>query len=175
VRKYLLFLIALASIAFGVCSPTFAQVGGLGFPGPGLGHQGGGGGCSQATALIARMDRSQNTPAVTNLICGMVTDGTWSLMDAFYVFAINSSGNAGLNWVSTSFPITVNGTCTFTANQGYTGDGTSCNLRTAMAPASAGGNFTLNSGSLGYRGWICLCRNFAETDSHILYRARGSS
>src|SRR5271155_1678842 len=34
-RKLLLFLIALASIAFGVCSPASAQVGALGFPGPG--------------------------------------------------------------------------------------------------------------------------------------------
>ena len=34
-RKVLLFLIALASIAFGVCSPASAQVGGLMFPGTG--------------------------------------------------------------------------------------------------------------------------------------------
>jgi hypothetical protein len=52
VRKYLLFLIALASIAFGVCSPAFAQVGGLGFPGPGLGHQGGGGATFQGPGDI---------------------------------------------------------------------------------------------------------------------------
>jgi hypothetical protein len=43
VRKYLLFLIALASIAFGVCVPVSAQVGGLGFPGPGPRVSSGGG------------------------------------------------------------------------------------------------------------------------------------
>jgi hypothetical protein len=107
------------------------------------------GGCSQATTLLARMAGGQNATAVTNLICGMVTDGTWSLMDLFYVFAINSSTNAGLNWVSSSFPITVNGTCTFTANQGYTGDGSTCYLAQGYNFASSATNFAQNSGSMG--------------------------
>jgi hypothetical protein len=37
-RKLLTFLVALAAIVFAVGSPASAQVGGLGFPGPGLGH-----------------------------------------------------------------------------------------------------------------------------------------
>jgi hypothetical protein len=109
----------------------------------------GGGGCSQATALLARMGGGQNTTAVTNLICGMVTDGTWSLMDVFYVFAINSTGNAALNWVSSSFPITVTGTCTFAANQGYTGDGSTCYLTKGYNFSSSATNFAQNSGSMG--------------------------
>ena len=40
--------------------------------------------CPQATTLLGRMDGSQNTSAVTNLICGMVADGNWSsVLDVF--------------------------------------------------------------------------------------------
>jgi hypothetical protein len=49
------------------------------------------------------MDGSESTSAVTTMVCGMVSDGTWSLLDALYVFAINSTANATLNWKSTSF------------------------------------------------------------------------
>lgn len=109
-------------------------------------------GCSQATALLGRMDGSQNTSAVTNLICGMVADGNWNtVLDFFYIFAINSTANANLNWISTSFPITNAGTgVTFTAGQGYTGVASSSNyLQSAYNPSTAGGNMTQNSASLG--------------------------
>jgi hypothetical protein len=43
-HKLLTFLIALASIVFAVGSPASAQVGGLGFPGPGTPNSSGGGG-----------------------------------------------------------------------------------------------------------------------------------
>jgi hypothetical protein len=69
---------------------------------------------SPMTALLALMDCNENTSAVTTAVCGMVTDGTWSLLDALYVFAINSTTNAKLNWVSTNHSPTVNGTLTFT-------------------------------------------------------------
>jgi hypothetical protein len=168
-RKLFLLLIALASIAFGAYSPASAQVGGLGFPGPGPRVSSGGGGCSQATALLARMGGGQNASAVTTLICGMVTDGTWSLMDVFYVFAINSTGNAALNWVSSSFSITVNGSCTFTANQGYTGDASSCYLATAYNPATSGTNYVQNSASLG------VCNFNASANAETLIGANDAT
>lgn len=149
-RKPLTFLIALGAVA--LVNVSAAQAGGYGYEGGAGGYNSaaiGGGGCSQATALLARMDGSQNTSAVTTLICGLVADGTWSLMDLFYVFAINSAGNAALNWVSSSFQITVNGACTFTANQGYTGNGSTCNLTQGYNFSSSATNFAQNSGSMG--------------------------
>jgi hypothetical protein len=60
----------------------------------------GDGRCSQAITLLARMDGSQNTSAVTNLVCGMVADGNWSSVpDGLQVYAINSTANANLNWI----------------------------------------------------------------------------
>jgi hypothetical protein len=40
--RKLTFLIVLAAIVFGVWSPSFGQVGGLMFPGPGMSHTSGG-------------------------------------------------------------------------------------------------------------------------------------
>jgi hypothetical protein len=54
-------------------------------------------GCSQATALLARMNGSQNSAAVTMAVWGTVTDGSYSLLDGLSVFAINSTGNPLVN------------------------------------------------------------------------------
>jgi hypothetical protein len=149
-RKLLSFLIALTAIVFGVCSPASAGcmallgVGGsCGAPPPS--------GCSQATTFLARTSglSGTETTAYTNLICGMVTDGTWSLIDALYIFATNSTTTANLNLISTSFGLTQHGTVTFTADQGYTGDGSTGYFDTGYTPSTAGGALTLNSGSFG--------------------------
>lgn len=107
-----------------------------------------GGGCSQATALIARMDGSQNTSAVTNFICGLVTDGLLSTLDVLYVPAINSTANANLNWISSSFSLSCTGSPTFTAGQGYTGNGTSF-CSTTWVPSASAVNYTQNSATVG--------------------------
>lgn len=110
-----------------------------------------GGGCSQATTFLARTSGLSGTlnSAYTTMICGMVTDGTWSLFDGLYIFATNTTTTANLNLVSTSFGLTTNGSCTFTANTGYTGDGLTCYLDTGFNPTSAGGNFSQNSAMHG--------------------------
>ena len=108
-------------------------------------------GCSQATAFIAREDGSQtNNSAITTMICGMVTDGTWSLLDGLYIFATNDATNAKLNLVSSSFSITPQSSPTFTAGQGYAGNGTSSYLDTGFNASTAPSpNFTLNSATVG--------------------------
>lgn len=108
-------------------------------------------GCSQSATFLARTSGLSNTQktAYQNLICGMVTDGTWSLMDNLYVFATNTTTTANLNLVSTNYTLTQHGTVTFTAGQGYTGNGTNGYFDSGNNPASSGGNFTQNSASLG--------------------------
>ncbi len=101
-------------------------------------------GCSADTTLQARMDGGQNAAAVTTLICGLVTDGTYTLMDGLWVFATNSETNAQLNWKSSSFNLTKNGTITFAANQGYTGNGTTGFFQTGYTTSSSG-QITLNN------------------------------
>ena len=82
----------------------------------------GSGGCSQATTFIARTSGLSGTEsaAYTAMICGMVTDGTWTLFDALYIFATNTTTSANLNLVSTNYNITVGVAPTFSADHGYT-------------------------------------------------------
>lgn len=107
------------------------------------------GGCSQATTFLARTSglSGTETSAYTTLICGLVSDGNFSLFDALYIFATNSTTTAGLNVVSTSFTLTPHGTLTFSADNGYTGDGSTGWLDTGVT--YSGTQFTQNSGSLG--------------------------
>lgn len=104
--------------------------------------------CSQATSFIARSDGLNNS-AYTTAICGLVASGTFQKLDALWIFGTNSQTNANLNLVSTSFPITVNGTMIFGPGVGYVGDGSSGYLSTGYTPSTNGVNFTQNSGSMG--------------------------
>jgi hypothetical protein len=131
---------------------AFAPVSDAGWPSSGRVYPpSGGGACSQATTFLARTSglSGTQTSAYTALICGMVTDGTWSVMDGLYVFATNSTATANLNLVSTSYGLTQNGTVTFAANNGYTGDGLSGYFTTGFTPSTAGGNMSTNSASIG--------------------------
>ena len=105
--------------------------------------------CTQSANVQARMDGAQNASAVDALICGMVSDGTYSGFDGLYVFATNSTANAVLNWAQNAFNLTTEGTLTFAANQGYTSNGTTGYFQTGFVPSTAGGNFTQNAASLG--------------------------
>jgi len=117
--------------------------------GPGGVGSGGGGGCAQATAFLAR-NGNANASATTALICGMVTDDDWANMDAVYILATDTSAHSLLNAVSTSFTLTVSGAPTFTAQTGWTNPAFTAWLDTGFNPSTAGGHFSLNSGSIGY-------------------------
>jgi hypothetical protein len=66
----------------------------------GVGSSGGGGGftptCSQSTALLARMDGTENKSKVDAAISGIVADngGSFPPFDAFYVYNASSQANA---------------------------------------------------------------------------------
>lgn len=121
---------------------------GAGLPAPTVAA--GGGACSQYTTLAAALDGGENTSAVQTLVCGMVTDGTYSLLDGLYVFATNSQANAQVNWAKPGTNnLTAHGSLTFSANSGYTSDGSTGYLDTGFIPSSAGGNVTLNSANFG--------------------------
>jgi hypothetical protein len=105
------------------------------------------GGCSQATSFLARIttDGTHST-AYTNFICGGVTDGWWAKTDALWIAATDNTTNAALNLVSSSFSLVSHGTAsTFTANTGWAGNGTNSYFDTQLNPATAGGNYVLNS------------------------------
>lgn len=141
--------IAIVFAALFIGTPAQAQLTTMGI-GPGGFGVPSGTGCSQSATFLARTSGLSGTQitAYQNLICGMVTDGTWTLMDGLWMFATNTTTTANLNLVSTSFTLTPNGTETFTANNGYTGDASSGYFDTGINPGAAI-NYTQNSGSLG--------------------------
>lgn len=118
---------------------------------------GGGGSCSQSTAWLARTSglSGTETTAYDTMICGMVTDGVWSLLDTFYIFATNTQTTALLNLISTSFTGTTNGTVSFSADHGYTGDASTFYIDTGWKPTN-GPNYTQNAASYG---WYNLTSN----------------
>lgn len=120
--------------------------------------------CSQVATLFGRMDGGQNSSAVDGLICGLVTDSTYSLFDALWVFATNSTANANLNWIQNSFNLTQVGTVTFAANAGYTSNGSTGYFTTGYNPSTAGGQFTLNSASFG----LCDLTSRASANGNLL-------
>lgn len=108
--------------------------------------------CSQSTTFIARtsgLSNGQKT-AYDTMICGLVTDsiidgnmgstGCGSLIDIFYIFASSSTTNALLNLCGTAYPaVETSGPISFSANNGYTFNGTSQYLTTSgYIPGNAG-------------------------------------
>lgn len=108
-------------------------------------------GCSQATAFLARVSNHTNDTNYTTMICGLVTDGVWAKLDLLYIFAANNSTDALLNLpsaVTTALSATAP---TFTANTGFTGNGSSATVNVTGYNYSTGANYTQNSASLF--GW----------------------
>lgn len=121
--------------------PKFGSGGGFSAPVV----SGGGAGCSQATTWLSGKTTTWSA-AYTTLICGMVTDGTYALLDRFYVLATDSSTNA-LADIITNTAATLSATApTFTANSGYLGNGASAAILTGLNFSTAT-NYTQNSAS----------------------------
>jgi hypothetical protein len=107
-----------------------------------------GGGCSQATAFIARETAHTNDTLYTTYICGLVTDGVWAKLDLLYIFAGLNSTDALLNMVA-STTTTLSATApTFTAGTGFAGNGASAVITATGYSFTTGTNFTQNAGSI---------------------------
>lgn len=101
--------------------------------------------CSSATTALGRMSSppTATQEQANGTICSLVGAGVWSTRDAVYKIASDSATDAKLNLVSSSYGLTPNGTIPFTANAGYTGDGSTGYLDTGFIPPSA--NYVQNS------------------------------
>jgi hypothetical protein len=107
---------------------------------------------SASQAYLARTvggNEGGNAANITALIDGLVADGVWSKLDAFYLPAQQNATDALLNLVGTSYPLT--GTATFTTYQGFSGFSGSA-LDTGFNPTTASSpKFTQDSASIS--GW----------------------
>lgn len=80
-------------------------------------------GCTEYTAFIIRtsgVDVAHQT-AYRDLICGLVTDGVWPLLDVLHVYATQNSATALINLPSATYNGVAHGAPAFTADRGYTG------------------------------------------------------
>jgi hypothetical protein len=85
-----------------------------------------------------------------DLIILLKSFGIWSQMDVFYVYANNGSKEfALLNWINPLLhQCSLINSPSFTANDGFTGNGTSSYINTNFNPATSGINYTLNNASI---------------------------
>ncbi len=114
--------------------------------------------CSQSTTYIAALTSPTLTEkqAVNDLICGMVTDGTWAKTDIIYPMLQQSTGNANLNGINTAtFTLSPSAGITFSADAGYSGNGSTSFINTTYIPNTNGTNCTTNSCG----GFVCVLNN----------------
>ena len=121
---------------------------------------------AEATTLVGLMS-VQPTNARKALIDALITSlksaGVWAKLDVLWIPAAHDSQAGRLNWKSPgTFTLAEVSSPTFTADRGYTGNGTSSYLTTGWAPATNGVNYTQNSASL-----IAWCRTSAQQTANL--------
>jgi hypothetical protein len=157
---------ALLALLFLWCAPAFAQVP---MTGAGKGTPAAAGRtCVDDTAstnFLARTSGLNNTEkdaactlikaletagVITGTLSGANGCGTGSgVLDVLYVPATNNTTTAALNWCGTNFSLVTNGSLTFTADVGYTGNGSTGYLDTQYNPSTNAINLTLTSAAEG--------------------------
>ena len=118
---------------------------------------GGGGLRTLETETVALVRRFTTAPTgarifvIDQTIAGLKNAGLWTKLDCLWFMAAEVADQALTNWISGSFTMTVNGTPTFTADRGYTGNNSSGYLQTGFNPTTAPSpQFTQNSASYGF-------------------------
>lgn len=105
----------------------------------------------ETSALLARF----TTPAtvkrallINTFIGDLIDAGVWSKLDFLHVMAGATEQAAQRNWIADAYNLTPSGSPTFTADRGYTGNGSSSYVGTG-ATASALTNYQQTDASFG--------------------------
>lgn len=97
---------------------------------------------------------------INTLIKRLKGDGTWNLLDTFWVPAAHDQQGARLNWKNPgTYTLTEVNSPAWTKHQGYTGNGTTSYLNTNWNPSTNGVNYVLNSGAIGVYCRLSLAAN----------------
>jgi hypothetical protein len=84
-------------------------------------------------SVVGTEPDSARKTAINNLISGLKSDGIWSELDSFKMYAAHEEASALLNWKApSSNPSIKVGTPTFTIDKGFTGNGTNGYLRSGF-------------------------------------------
>lgn len=106
---------------------------------------------AQTTALLARMSVQPDAAhrrAYNAHMMALVNSGALTHLDAYYVEQSHDSQAATLNWVSTSYTLTLNNSPTFTVDRGFTYNGTTSFAGSGFTPTVANANFQRDSAVL---------------------------
>ena len=94
------------------------------------------------------------------LLLDLKTASVWSKLDTFAVFATDGNSDFALiDWKRLT-DYTAFNSPTFTADQGFTGNGTSAYIDTNFDPSTSGVNYTLNDASISIWNNTFLLNNF---------------
>lgn len=102
---------------------------------------------SAVTSAGGAVSDAEQTRVNTLIVC-YKTNSDWTPLDREWLLASENTQQSQID-IKSLASWTKHGTITFSANNGYTGDGTSGYLDTGFAPSTGGGNFVLNSSSIG--------------------------
>lgn len=116
----------------------------------------GGGGpvyTAEARALFAAMSvqpSKERKDLYETLIADLKDGGLWDKLDLLYVLAAHDAQAARLNVkVPSTYALTAVAAPTFTADEGYQGNGSTQYLKTGFIPSTAGGVFVQDSAHIG--------------------------
>ena len=87
--------------------------------------------------------------AQNTMVESLVSSGVWPKLDAFLLYANNNEANAVYDWIRLLNITNVHSTL-FTANEGFTGDGTNDYLNILYDGSTDAVNYALNSASFGF-------------------------
>lgn len=110
---------------------------------------------AEAKALFARFTvkpTGVQKRAMDRLIRALKSSGAWAKLDVLYVMAAHDAQAAQRNWIADSFNLSPVNSPTFTAKQGYAGNGTTSYLDTGYAPGVSAGLASQNDVHLGV--WV---------------------
>lgn len=114
---------------------------------------------AQLTTSFGTNPSASAITAMNTLIVGLKADGNWTLLDRLWIFAQSVQGYARVSIKNpSSTQITEVNTPTWTANQGYTGNGTNMYLNTNYNFSTSSVNASQNSLSYG----VYVTTNVAE-------------
>lgn len=139
---------------------------------------------ADSTALIAEMS---STPSATRqlyideFIRGCVLDGNWAELDALWFMAAHDQQAGTLNWKSpATFALQEISSIAWTADEGYTGDGSADYLETNFNPSTNGVKYTLNSNSMGVylrsninEGTVAIGHAVPTSSAYVIPRSSG--
>lgn len=130
----------------------------------------GGGVSAESRTLFAAMTTKPTAARkklIDRTIKSLKSASVWSNLDRLFVLAAHDSQAALLNWINPGGTAAAAvSSPTFTADRGYTGNGSSSYVRTNFTPSSDGADYTQNSASI----WV-----WSLTDGQVGGREAGNA